>query len=78
MKIFKSIFKGPPKIAQPVAPQQAQLSATLAEQSRQQQAQLADTQFALDQRKRGRRSLFSVSNRGAGFDELDDKDVTLG
>jgi hypothetical protein len=76
MKIFKSIFKGPPKIAEPVG--QSQLSATLAEQSRQQQAQLADTQFALDQRKRGRRSLFSVANRGAGFDELDDKDVTLG
>tara|TARA_B100000749_G_C18326857_1_gene423266 strand:- start:203 stop:439 length:237 start_codon:yes stop_codon:yes gene_type:complete len=78
MKIFRSIFSGPPKIAEPVG--QSQLSATLAEQSRQQKAQLANTAFAIEQGKRGRRSLFSVSsgNRGAGFDPLEEKDVTLG
>ena len=74
MKIFKSIFKGPPKIAEPVG--QSQLSATLAEQSRQQQAQLANTAFAIEQGKRGRRSLFAVKsgNRGAGFLALNDED----
>ena len=78
VKIFKKLFKGPPKIAEPLG--QSQLAATLAEQSRQQKAQLANTAFAIAQGKRGRRSLFSVGtgNRGAGFDPLDDKENTLG
>ncbi len=33
---------------------------------------------ARERGKRGRRSLFSSTNTGAGFDELDDKSNTLG
>jgi hypothetical protein len=79
-KIFKKLFAKAPQIAQPVG--QSKLSAELAEQTRKQKTQLANTAFAIEQGKRGRRSLFAVKsgNRGAGFPALDDdeKKTVLG